>query len=530
MNESGNSATTAKQILIQPDFRISVTNFGPIKSGHVDLRPLTVFVGPSNTGKTYFAILIYALHRILGGFPRLPVVHRYNQQFLDPDLETDISARHAFTQVRDFQDVLARLNAEGRPFKFSDFPESLRETARATLNDPVFLGTALGTELKRCFDLDSAFDLVRFPSRATMKVALTAKEDVQNLWSFGMDVSDSGITTDGRIEDMVLLPEGWSAEKLGIRRALRRFQEWLDEVFGFDAMVGSHFLLDSFEEHICTNTDNWRGKTHYLPAARSGIMQSHRVIASSLVARSTRGGLERFPELPTFSGVMADFMQRLILYEESRGRKDLMRDLADSLEKETLAGQIRTTRPQGGGYPEFVYRPEESKKDIRLTRASSMVSELAPVVLFLRGVISPGDMLIIEEPEAHLHPAAQIQMAGILARLVREGVRVVVTTHSDWLLKEIGNLMREGELGERSDAPMSDGPTSSSLRPSEVGVWLFRKDESSTGSTVEEIPFDRSEGVEPEDYEDVAEALYNRSATLQNRFEELAGVAEREQE
>ena len=59
---------------------------------------------------------------------------------------------------------------------------------------------------------------------------------------------------------------------------------------------------------------------------------------------------------------------------------------------------------------------------------------------------------------------------------------------------------------------------------------MFRKDESSTGSTVEEIPFDRSEGVEPEDYEDVAEALYNRSATLQNRFEELAGVAEREQE
>ena len=49
----------------QPDIRVSVTNLGPIKSGSVDLRPLTIFVGPSNTGKTYFAILIYALRGIL---------------------------------------------------------------------------------------------------------------------------------------------------------------------------------------------------------------------------------------------------------------------------------------------------------------------------------------------------------------------------------------------------------------------------------------------------------------------------------
>ena len=154
-----------------------------------------------------------------------------------------------------------------------------------------------------------------------------------------------------------------------------------------------------------------------------------------------------------------------------------------------------------------------------------MVSELAPVVLFLRGSIQRGDTLIIEEPEAHLHPAAQTQMAVALARMVRAGVRVVVTTHSDWLLKEIGNLMREGELGEQADSPSGGEKLPSALRPEEVGIWLFRKDGSDSGSTVEEIPFDRTEGVEPRDYEDVAEALYNRSADLQNRLEETKGEA-----
>ena len=75
-------------------------------------------------------------------------------------------------------------------------------------------------------------------------------------------------------------------------------------------------------------------------------------------------------------------------------------------------------------------------------------------------------------------------------------------------------------MGEQIGQPSREEELPSSLRPSEVGIWLFRKDGSASGSTVEEIPFDRIEGVEPRDYEDVAEELYNRSADLQNRLEE----------
>ena len=56
--------------------QLTVSNFGPIVEAEIDLRPLTVFVGPSNTGKSYLAILIYALHRFFGdytGNPAFPV-------------------------------------------------------------------------------------------------------------------------------------------------------------------------------------------------------------------------------------------------------------------------------------------------------------------------------------------------------------------------------------------------------------------------------------------------------------------------
>ncbi len=514
------------------DVRISVADFGPIETGTVDLRPLTVFVGPSNTGKTYFAILIYALHRIMEGFPRLPWLPSNRHYFY---WERASESERVGSEVRtdEFQNVLEKLDTPGRPFRFSELSKSMRDIAHSALRDSGLLRKSMETEIKRCFDIESVHDLVRLsdvspePASGIMKLSLAVGEENRDLWSFNMRISESGVNTDGRIEDMVLLPEGWSPSEFAFARLFNGFRRGIKEIPGTDSRQIPWYLFQNFVEEllellsVAERRKGGKVGIHYLPAARSGIMQSHRVIASSLVARSTRAGLERFPELPTFSGVMADFMQRLILYEDGRSDDKIVRKIADALESEALAGWIRI-KPRSAGYPEFVYRPHETQKDIRLTRASSMVSELAPVVLFLRGAIDRGNMLIIEEPEAHLHPAAQTQMAVALARMVRAGVRVVVTTHSDWLLKEIGNLMREGELGERTGESTIEDPLPSSLRPSEVGIWLFRKDWTLDGSKVEEIPFDRSEGVEPQDYEDVAEALYNRSAILQNRFEETA--------
>ncbi len=50
-------------LLSENPLELEVLNFGPIAKAKVKLRPLTVFVGPSNTGKSYLAILTYALHQ-----------------------------------------------------------------------------------------------------------------------------------------------------------------------------------------------------------------------------------------------------------------------------------------------------------------------------------------------------------------------------------------------------------------------------------------------------------------------------------
>lgn len=56
------------------------------------------------------------------------------------------------------------------------------------------------------------------------------------------------------------------------------------------------------------------------------------------------------------------------------------------------------------------------------------------------------DILLIENPEVHLHPAGQAQMGEFLADVARAGVQVIVETHSDHLLNGIRRSVKSGRL------------------------------------------------------------------------------------
>lgn len=478
-----------------PNVEIAVRNFGPIAEATINLRPLTVFIGPSNTGKTYFATQIYAMHGIFNGFSESGLLSPFGPDgFMD--MMQDRSRRKIILDSiskENIQTVLKKLEKRERPFKWSDLPTKTRNKLLDDIKESGIIKDSLRDEFKNCFDQNSISALARLTEEQhnEMTVSLKISENNREYWHINLEVAESKIIFDGYPrKDMTLLPKGWAVS------------------------IASNPI--SFYHGSGHGIEKNRNR-YYLPAARSGIMQSHRVIASSLVKRTTRVGLERFPEVPTLSGVITEFMQQIILYEEERVFNNEMEDIADALESDVLAGQIHV-KPSPSGYPDVRYRPHNTKEDMRLSQASSMVSELAPLVLFIRGLIQPGDTLIIEEPEAHLHPGAQTEIAATLARLVRAGVRVVVTTHSDWLLKEIGNLIREGVLNEKGELRKKSGGPESWLLPDEVGAWHFPKEK-----PVERLHFTNIDGIEPSDYEDLAQDLYNRSAGLHNQIEETEG-------
>ena len=85
---------------------------------------------------------------------------------------------------------------------------------------------------------------------------------------------------------------------------------------------------------------------------------------------------------------------------EPRTKSDLQFDLGTNIEQKVLSGRIQTDR-SNPAYPSFLYVPQGWERELPLMNASAMVSELAPVVLYLRHVVEPGEVLIIEEPESN---------------------------------------------------------------------------------------------------------------------------------
>lgn len=133
-----------------PKVEIAVKNFGPIAEANIDLRPLTVFVGPSNTGKTYFATLVYALHGAfndLSGSSLLSLIESERVMGLLTELLTNIGIPKA-----EGLDMLKKLEVFERPFRLSDLPKGLRKRFRTIIKSRDFWIDVLQDELKNCFD------------------------------------------------------------------------------------------------------------------------------------------------------------------------------------------------------------------------------------------------------------------------------------------------------------------------------------------------------------------------------------------
>lgn len=112
--------------------------------------------------------------------------------------------------------------------------------------------------------------------------------------------------------------------------------------------------------------------------------------------------------------------------------------------------------------------------DIPLHRASSSARGLSDLYFFLKHQVSHNHLLIIDEPESHLDTANQVQLARMLAHFVRAGVRVLLTTHSDYLLKELNNLiMLSSEFPNREKVRKSLGYSAEDfLDPSLIRAYI----------------------------------------------------------
>ena len=90
---------------------------------------------------------------------------------------------------------------------------------------------------------------------------------------------------------------------------------------------------------------------------------------------------------------------------------------------------------------QLYYEPKGKRIKLAMDESSSAVRSLLDLGFYLRHEAQPGDLLMIDEPELNLHPENQRRVARLLARLVNLGIKVFITTHSDYIIKELNTLI-----------------------------------------------------------------------------------------
>ncbi len=101
-----------------------------------------------------------------------------------------------------------------------------------------------------------------------------------------------------------------------------------------------------------------------------------------------------------------------------------------------IGGEYTVTRDD-----QLYFITKSKKAKLTMNQSSSSVRALLDIGFYLRHVATPGDLLIIDEPELNLHPENQRKIARLFARLVNNGIKVFITTHSDYIIKELNTLI-----------------------------------------------------------------------------------------
>ena len=143
-------------------------------------------------------------------------------------------------------------------------------------------------------------------------------------------------------------------------------------------------------------------------------------------------------------------------------------DFAETLERKLLGGKISVTKE---GDMEFV--PKKGQR-LPIHLSASIVKTLSSLTFYLKHLAVRGDLIIIDEPEMNLHPDAQVMLARIFGQMVNKGLNLLISTHSDYIIRELNNMITLGSINDRQSMMEELGYTPEEvLTFSDVSVYLF---------------------------------------------------------
>ena len=402
-------------------------NIGPIKEAELELGDLTIIAGRNNTGKTY---MVYTLYGFLKNFTDL-LFGKAGSRFFESHFEKMVSLST--------DELVSKLIAEGQVEWEVDKNFLIEEQARL-----IQKMTREFSEhgISRVFNTSQgSFEDASLESEFSAEISTHIDLDISSKKGRNLSIGYNGtkiivlLTNSEPVRDS-------ETEPLLIKRI-------------FELIYSYFFLLDSFEsKHRPFILSSARHSiplfTNELDYVRSQVVrllqqQEDGQNGESALGSDPLRNTSRYA-LPIHDNI--DFSRSIPGRAEGNDNKP--RNVFPGDIEKMMEGYFQSRN----GDLRFISSADNRLDfDIPLHLASSSAWEMSNLYFFLGYFMDnrSGDFLIIDEPESHLDTANQIQFARLLARLVNSGTKVLITTHSDYIIKEINNLIMLNSSFEDKD-------------------------------------------------------------------------------
>jgi len=196
---------------------------------------------------------------------------------------------------------------------------------------------------------------------------------------------------------------------------------------------------------LCMAAADILSRVHYLGPLRQEPQVMYRLSqAEQFEAVGTRG--------EHTAAVLHAFARKRVSCPTADGRTKSMSlgDAVDYWLTEFGLATAVSTRDKGRLGLELSIKPTGMRKKLDLTNVGVGVSQVLPV-LVMTLLADTGSVILMEQPELHLHPAMQQKLGDFLLECARSGRQLIVETHSDHLVSRLRRRIAE----DLSDATRS---------------------------------------------------------------------------
>ena len=373
--------------------KVKIKNLGILKQAEFSLGDLTIICGGNNTGKTYATYALFGFldnwRRLLTG-PRFGLKEKINQLLSDGVISLDLQE-----YVQQCESIITT----GCQRYIKQIPEVF------AANEERFKNVDFQIELN--------FDNIQFQNKYEKKISTATWEII---WISKPE--------DEPYLSITLLTE---TEKINLPG------HFLEDIISNsiqDIIFSQFFPRPFIASAERTGAAIFRKELNFAPNRLLEEISKN----SNFNPRELLFNVSQDYALPVKKNV--DFTRQIetIVKKNSfiaENHPSILEDFAD-----IIGGQYMITSND-----ELYYIPKGKKLRLSMDESSSAVRSLLDIGFYLRHEARIGDLLIVDEPELNLHPENQRRIAKLFARLINIGIKVFITTHSDYIIKEINTLI-----------------------------------------------------------------------------------------